>query len=130
MNDFLWGLQMMAVGMGVVFGLLLLLMLALIVVGRLDEKALDKAKRAERESALAETQPEASAASAPTVTVDADGLDDDTLAAIAIAVITHADVRRRSASPEMRAVEPGSQIFASRWLAVGRGQQTQPFQRR
>ena len=38
MADFLWGLSMMAVGMGVVFGLLALLMALVLALGRLDAR--------------------------------------------------------------------------------------------
>ena len=60
----------------------------------------------------------------------ADGLDENQVAAITVAVITHAESRRRKAAPETRAHAPGSQLFASRWLAVGRGFQNNPFTRR
>ena len=67
---------------------------------------------------------------APRVRIVADGLDENQVAAITVAVITHAENRRRLAAPETRAHAPGSQLFASRWLAVGRAQSQQPFVRR
>ena len=63
------------------------------------------------------------------ILVDDTGLDVDTVAAIAVAVMTHAEHRRRLAGPEVRAHAPGSQLFASRWVSVGRTQQTQPFRK-
>lgn len=122
MNDLLWGLQMMVVGMGVVFLLLLLLMAVLMLVARLEQPkpAAEAGPATEPDEGLA----------TPAVTVRADGLDEDTLAAIAVAVITHAENRRKQAAPEVRAHEPGSQLFASRWVNVGRTFQNAPFRRR
>lgn len=124
MPDFGWGLQMMGVGMGVVFGLLLALMGLLLLIGRLDRQA---AAAAEPPVEEAGSQP----APAPAgVRIRGDGLDADQVAAIAVAVMTHAEVRRRSAGPEVRATAPGSQLFASRWVAIGRGSQQAPMKRR
>lgn len=122
MPDFLWGLQMMVVGMGVVFGLLLALMGLLIVIGRLDRRG-ESEPGSEPAPDEDEDQPDAAASgpAAPVVRIVADGLDEGQLAAIAVAVMTHAEVRRRSASPEARAHAPGSQLFASRWVSIGRG---------
>lgn len=125
MSNVTWGLSMMVVGMGVVFLLLLLLMVVLIVIGRLD--------RPEAAAAIESPEPQRQLpadAGRPTVTVAADGLDDDTVAAIAIAVMTHADNRRKIAASEVRSVEPGSQLFASRWVSAGRGRQNDTFRRR
>ncbi len=110
----------MGVGMGVVFGLLLALWGLLVAIGKMD--TIPKKTKPE---------PEASPAPKPVVKVESvEGLDPDTLAAVTIAVITHSEIRRLAAAPEVRAARPGSQLFASRWLAVGRGQQTSPFSRR
>jgi glutaconyl-CoA/methylmalonyl-CoA decarboxylase subunit delta len=115
--DWAFGGMMTAVGMGVVFSLLAVLWLLLRLIGRLDEADAD------------EPVPLAPV-SAPTVTmVGADGMDDDTIAAIAVAVIKHADVRRKQAAPEMRTAAPGSQLWASRWVSVGRGRQNAPWRR-
>ena len=51
-------------------------------------------------------------------------------AAIALAVGTHAALLRMQAAPEQRATQPGSQIYASRWLAAGRTRQTRVYNRR
>ena len=126
MNHFAWGLQMMAVGMGVVFALLLALMGVLLLIARLDRPPRPEPVATEPRGA----DVDAPAAAAPTVTMTgADGLDADTIAAIAVAVLTHAENRRKLAAPEVRAVAPGSQLFASRWLSIGRGNQTQSFRR-
>ncbi len=131
MNDFLWGLQMMAVGMGVVFALLLLLMAVLMLVGRLD-RAAEEAEDAEPEPVAESDQPDADEPLAPqqSVRIVAEGLDENQLAAIAVAVMIHAENRRRLAAPEVRAHTPGSQLFASRWITAGRGVQNAPFTRR
>ena len=60
----------------------------------------------------------------------ADQLSARALAALAVAVSEYAAARRRQAAPEMRATRPGARLFASRWLASGRTQQTNPFSRR
>ncbi len=145
MDDLLWGLMMMAVGMGVVFALLLVLMAVLMLIGRLDRPATE---RPAVERPAAERPAEADIAAtgagagrggggddsgtpaARAVRIIADGLDENQVAAITVAVITHAENRRRIAAAETRAHAPGSQLFASRWLAVGRGFQNNPFTRR
>lgn len=121
MSDLMWGLQMMLIGMGIVFGLLLALMGLLVLIGRLDRQPADAPMP---ESELPPSGPR------PGVRIVSDGLDDDQLAAITIAVMTHAETRRRSAAPELRAHAPGSQLFASRWVSVGRSLQHTPFRRR
>ena len=135
MADLQWGLMMMVVGMGVVFALLLLLMLVLTFIGLLDARAgkefsdLPLPEGAES-SASAAGGPDGAGQLQPAVRIIADGLDENQVAAITIAVITHAETRRRKAAPETRAHAPGSQLFASRWLSVGRGFQNNPFTRR
>ncbi len=131
--DWAWGGMMTAVGMSVVFGLLAVLWLLLHLIGRLDEAFARRAAAVEAAAAGREASASASAAPPATVTIrpeDAAGLDDETLAAIAIAVIKHADVRRKQAAPEMRTTAPGSHLWASRWVAVGRARQNAPWRRR
>lgn len=137
MDSLLWGLMMMVVGMGVVFALLLALMLVLIGIGRLDRQegeqltakpAVDPEERMvtiHPDSDVPEVTPPAKA-----VRIIADGLDEHQVAAITVAVMTHAETRRRMSGRETRAHAPGSQLFASRWLSVGRGNQNNPFSRR
>ncbi|HEY3406714.1 MAG TPA: OadG family protein [Propionicimonas sp.] len=119
MDNIGFGLWMTAMGMGTVFALLLLLMLLLRVIGWADERASRRAPVA----AVARTSGTEAAG-------DADALTAEEIAAITIAVITHARVRRGQAAPAMRQVAPGSQLFASRWVAVGRSYQNQPWKSR
>lgn len=120
-----WGLTMMVVGMGAVFALLLALMLVLTAIGRLDARPHRRAD-APSPSVTADAAGETS----PSVRILADGLTDDQVAAIAVAVLTHAEHRRRQAAPETRSHAPGSQLFASRWLSIGRAHQFRSFHRR
>lgn len=130
MDDLIWGLQMAAVGMGVVFALLIGLMLILLLLGHLDpqpesephalEGAFDDDEETDREDGSSD-EPQALGAG---VHIDADGLDADAVAAITVAVLTHREVRRNEAAPAMRSHQPGSHLYASRWVAVGRGQQS------
>lgn len=118
MPDVAWGGLMTLLGMGTVFALLALLFGLLTLLGRLDRPA----------PAVVDAD---APRGVPSVTIpDAAGLDDATLAAIAVAVIKHAEVHRRQAAPETRTSAPGSQLFASRWVAIGRGFQNSPFTRR
>ena len=117
MDEIGFGLYLAAVGMGTVFGVLLVLMLVLKLIGRLDRPASSRRAAPEPDAG---TEP---AADQP----DVDGLTPELIAAITVAVVTHARVRRSQAAPAMRRVAPGSQLFASRWVAVGRGYQNQPW---
>jgi hypothetical protein len=58
------------------------------------------------------------------------GPSPELLAAVAIAVADYARDRRLEAAPHSRVYEPGSRLFASRWVAVGRGFQQQTWSRR
>ncbi len=122
MDNLGFGLSITLAGMGSVFALLLLLTGLLVLIGKLDE----------RSGAI-----EAPAAAVPQVVpsavseVDAPaGLDPALVAAIGLAVTTHVRELRRQAGPAMRAHPPGSLDHASRWVATGRGAQTQPWRRR
>lgn len=140
--DWAWGGMMTAWGMGTVFALLALLFFTLWGIGVLDQRrqtALEakSAKAAALVAAPAVADRTAAASdgeageAAPSVTMtNTDGLDDDTLAAIAVAVIKHAEIRRKQAAPESRPNAPGSQLFASRWVTAGRTLQNSPFTRR
>ncbi|HEX6828607.1 MAG TPA: OadG family transporter subunit [Burkholderiales bacterium] len=107
MENLVWGLQITALGMGLVFGLLALLWGLLTLVLRLD-----------REPAA---EPQAADA--------APGMDQDLVAAITVAVLTHRGVRRHEAAPAMRSYWPGSLLYASRWVAGGRARQNQSWRR-
>lgn len=129
-TDLAWGLQMMLVGMGAVFALLLLLMVVLRLTARLDRTDRDaEANQPGGEPTAAPMTVQTGPDGSTRILVDDTGLDVDTVAAIAVAVMTHAEHRRRLAGPEVRAHAPGSQLFASRWVSVGRTQQTQPFRK-
>lgn len=122
-DKLLFGLQLTAVGMGTVFLLLAALMVLLMGLGRIDRPPTRAPLAAGVGAAeAAEPAPAASVGdgSPATVRVHAHGLDDDTLAAITVAVMTHAELRRRQAAPETRAVAPGSELRHSRWVALGR----------
>lgn len=110
MSDLVFGLWLTAVGMTIVFALLALLWGMLALVARLGR---------ETETAEGTTPP----AQAPDI-------DEEEAAAITIAVLAHGELRRRQAAPEMRTTVPGSQIWASRWLAAGRTRQTRGWQGR
>jgi Na+-transporting methylmalonyl-CoA/oxaloacetate decarboxylase gamma subunit len=124
MSDLAFGLSITGMGMGLVFGLLALLWGALALLGRVDAWLPEGGGEEE-------APPPAPAAQGGAVRI-ADGreLDDDTLAAIALAVGAHAALLRMQAAPEQRATQPGSQIYASRWLAAGRTRQTRVYNRR
>lgn len=130
MDNMGFGLWMTVMGMGTVFGLLAVLMGVLWLIGRMDElPGRRKASPTKAEGAHApseDTLVEASEAE-PAAAGD---LTAEQIAAIAIAVITHAKVRRGQAAPAMRRVAPGSQLFASRWVSVGRSYQNQPWKTR
>lgn len=129
-TDLAWGLQMMLVGMGAVFALLLLLMVVLRLTARLDRTDRDaEADQPGGEPTAAPMTVQTGPDGSTRILVDDTGLDVDTVAAIAVAVMTHAEHRRRLAGPEVRAHAPGSQLFASRWVSVGRTQLTQPFRK-
>ena len=113
MENLPWGVYVTAAGMGTVLALLLVLMLVLMAVGRLDRR-----RPAAAAPAAVDEAPDAPAS---------DGLTADEVAAITIAVLTHVRVRRGQAAPAMRDVQPGSQLFASRWVAAGRAHQKRPW---
>jgi sodium pump decarboxylase gamma subunit len=105
------GLNITILGMGLVFVLLVLLWALLTVMLRLDRPPAREAGEG-----IAPAQP---AARKPVK------LPPELLSAIAVAVFTHQAVLRKQAAPSMRSHWPGSILFASRWVAGGRHQQTQ-----
>ena len=122
MSNLGWGLQMTALGMGLVFGVLALLWGVLRLVLRLEDAGARTSAAAEAAEGPGDAAPDDVAAS--------DGLDADLVAAIAAAVAAHKAVRRQEAAPSMRTFWPGSLIHASRWVGSGRVRQTRGFQRR
>ena len=129
-----WGLEMTVLGMGLVFALLALLWLLLTIVLKLDKEDEPEAEispqeatvEAERIAAIADDAVGAQTPERPTV----NGMPADLVAAILVATHKHRKSMRRQAAPLVRTVWPGSQIFASRWLATGRARQTNNWQPR
>ncbi len=127
-----WGLQISALGMGLVFGLLALLWGLLHLVLRFDRAPAEAAAggtpmaKAERIAAVADDAIGAQVPVTPTV----NGMDADLVAAIVVATLTHEAVGRREATPVMRSYWPGSLLYASRWVASGRMRQNGTWQRR
>ncbi len=129
-----WGLEMTVLGMGLVFALLALLWLLLTLVLKLDKEDEPEEElspqaatvEAERIAAIADDAVGAQTPERPTV----NGMPADLVAAILVATHTHRKSMRRQAAPLVRTVWPGSQIFASRWLATGRARQTNNWQPR
>jgi sodium pump decarboxylase gamma subunit len=118
MENLAFGLNITVVGMGLVFALLLLLWLVLFLIGKIDNMSFMK----EGEEA---TEEAAEPVGSFVVTGrHAHEIEPDVLTAITIAIAAHMSSRRRQAAPSMRMTVPGSQIFASRWLAAGRTRQT------
>lgn len=133
MNDIAFGLQITAWGMGLVFGLLALLWGLLALAGALEARL--TARRAPAAPAPAD-EPALLVAvgepGAPGLLVRGPGaseLPPEAAAAIAAAVLAHIANRRGQAAPEMRSYWPGSQLFASRWVAAGRTRQTRGYRR-
>ncbi|MFO1414692.1 MAG: OadG family protein [Burkholderiales bacterium] len=113
MENLTWGLGITVVGMGLVFALLALMWGLLTLALRFDRPA----------AAVDEEEDTAPAVPAPA------GMAPELVAAITIAVIAHAAARRREAAPAMRHYWPGSLLFASRWVDVGRARQNMSWRR-
>ena len=132
MENLEWGLKMTVLGMGLVFALLGLLWALLTVVLMLDKEP------------VAEISPQAATAEAERIAAVADGavgaqvpepatvngMPADLVAAILVATMKHKLILRRQAAPFMRSYWPGSQLYASRWVASGRARQTTNWQPR
>ena len=116
MDNLEFGLGVTVAGLGIVFGMLLLLWLLLSLALRLE-------RRADPAVLDAAVDPALDAAVDPP-------LDPHLIAAITVAVIRHTDALRRQAAPAMRSHAPGSLLFASHWVASGRTRQGQPWRRR
>lgn len=135
MNNLGWGLQMTVLGMGIVFALLAMLWGLLVIVLRFDK--VEGTPGADAGAAAAEVDDAAPEASAPVAAEpvpprvpQVNGMDADLIAAMMVAVLTHKDVRRHEAAPVMRSYWPGSLLYASRWVASGRGRQNRIWTRR
>ena len=135
MNNLGWGLQMMVLGMGLVFMLLALLWGLLTLVLHFD-----RAPQVDAAGAAGGAAPAAGADSGSTPgelepqtlsrEVSVQGMDAELVAAILVAVVRHKEVRRAQAAPAMRSYWPGSLLYASRWVASGRSRQNDVWVRR
>ena len=136
MADLGWGLQMMLLGMGSVFLMLIALMVVLMLLGKTDREPSGPAvEAAPAEEALpagqaAEAAGVAADPNAWMTIADASGLTPEQIAAISVAVAVHAEVRRKQAAPVHRVHAPGSRLWASRWVSMGRSSQMHNTQRR
>lgn len=116
MDNLGFGLQVTVLGLGIVFGLLIVLWLLLTLVLRFETR---------------EPVPAADAARVAIRPLDgATEIEPLLVAAIAVAISRHAEARRGQAAPAMRSYWPGSLLFASRWVAAGRMRQGQSWRRR
>jgi sodium pump decarboxylase gamma subunit len=126
MDNLGWGLQMTVLGMGLVFGLLALLWGLLTLVLRFDKPPAEVAPAAARPA----VEPALPVLPAPAGPASVQGMDAELVAAILVAALTHRALRRREAAPAMRSYWPGSLLYASRWVGVGRSRQNHSWQRR
>ena len=116
MDNLGFGLQVTVLGLGIVFGLLVVLWLLLSLALRFEPGPPDAATEPARVSIRPLDGPAE--------------LEPRLVAAIAVAIARHAEARRRQAAPAMRSYWPGSLLFASRWVAAGRMRQGQSWHRR
>lgn len=116
-ENVLLGLQLTVYGMGLVFLLLGVLWAIVTLMLRLD--------RAAAPAPAPEPGPPQPPTAVPAQPAPGQP-SPELLAAITVAVLAHRAIRRRQAAPAMRSHPPGSQ--PSRWLALGRGQQTRGWQ--
>ena len=120
MDNLGFGLQVTLLGLSIVFGLLIVLWLLLTLALRFEG----------RSGGAAEGPAEIVTIRATGGAALRDSLDPQLVAAITVAIVRHADARRRQAAPAMRSYWPGSLLFASRWVASGRMRQGQSWRRR
>jgi glutaconyl-CoA/methylmalonyl-CoA decarboxylase subunit delta len=127
MDNLAWGLQITALGMGLVFGLLALLWGLLTLVLRFDKLP---AAAAPVPARAAELAPAPAVAPPPAGPPTVQGMDAELVAAIVSATLAHRSLSRRQAAPAMRSYWPGSLLYASRWVGAGRSRQNHSWQRR
>lgn len=113
---------MLVLGMGTVFLMLAVLMVTLTLLNFTDRQppaAIEQAPEAESvdENAWLSIR-------------DASGLTPAQIAAVSVAVAVHADVRRKQGAPVNRVHAPGSRLWASRWVSMGRHAQMRNTSRR
>ena len=122
MDNFGWGLSVTAAGLGIVFGLLVVLWLLLTLALRLDRRPPAHPAAPVSPGGLVGLGAEPDAGPGAR-------LDPRLVAAITVAIVRHTDERRRQAAPAMRSYWPGSLLFASHWVSAGRMRQGQPWRR-
>ena len=131
MDNLAWGLQITALGMGLVFGLLALLWGLLTLVQRFDRgQATPPAPAAPGAPAPDHAAPPLPPGDAKPSPATVQGMDAELVAAIMTAALVHRALRRREAAPVMRSYLPGSQLHTSRWVGAGRARQNQSWQRK
>lgn len=135
MENLGWGFTMLVFGMGTVFLMLFVLMFTLMLLNRTDKEPAVTPAITEAPGTPALTEGEEAAApeedpNAWMTISDASGLTPEQIAAISVAVAVHADVRRKQAAPVHRVHAPGSRLWASRWVSMGRSSQMHNTQRR
>jgi len=122
MSNIGFGLWMTVMGMGTVFAMLALLMGVLALMGLLDKRKKPEAETEDDfDAILAEDTPSDVSLAKP------GSVSRELVAAVTVAAVTHQRVRRGQAAPEMREVRPGSHLFASRWVSIGRSYQNTPW---
>lgn len=129
MDNLAFGLQLTLYGMGLVFGLLVLLWGMLALIARLDQPPVPPPAGAD----MALQAPVVGREGEPRLVIssrDGQVLPPDALAAISIAVLAHRESRRRQAAPLTRSYWPGSLLHASKWVTTGRSRQQQNWRRR
>lgn len=132
MENMGWGLEMLLLGMGTVFVLLFVLMAVLFALGRLDRQAPAveiEAPQTDLTEGVQEIETQPVDDNAWMTIADASGLTPEQIAAISVAVAVHADVRRKQGAAVNRVHSPGSRLWASRWVSMGRGAQMQNSRR-
>jgi sodium pump decarboxylase gamma subunit len=124
MSDLEFGIRITVLGMGIVFGVLLLLWGLLALAMHFEAPAAAG-------GAGSPAVPTAAPGGLPAVRIEgAETLDPALIAAITVAILDHAEARRLQAAPAMRSYWPGSLLFASRWVSAGRTRQGQSWRRR
>ena len=138
MGNLSWGLQITALGMGLVFALLGLLWGLLTLVLILDKQPTPLASTETAETANAskdqlatEADPQNAANAASLVGQPlVNGLPADLVAAIMVATLKHRMTLRQQAAPVMRSQVSDNLLSASRWLGTGRTRQNTTWQPR
>ena len=123
MDNLAFGLSVTVLGLGIVFGLLIVLWLLLTLALRLEGRG--------RPGGAPRKPPDPAPATIAIRPTDGPvGVEPALVAAIGVAIARHVESGRRRAAPAMRISWPGSLLFASRWVSAGRTRQGQTWRRR